>query len=157
MGLGFLEVAFESNRINTAKSWSSRVPGGRKTPMALLLILPAPDPYKHGLLLDGAATEGMLGTGKAAVTAGQVFTVTSVMASLCLSPVYDQPCFGLVFFPSGVCLLQLPTPSLFFLFPALKQCSLGFSCVCVWKWVGETEPYTFDPLSNLWDQSIQYE
>lgn len=98
MGPDFLEVAFESNRISTAKSWSSRVPGGRKTPMALLLILPAPDPYKHGLFLDGAATEGMLGTGKAAATAGQVLTVTSVMASLCLSPVYDQPCFVLVFF-----------------------------------------------------------
>lgn len=106
MGLGFLEVAFESNRSSIAKSWSSRVLGGRKTPMALLLILPAPDPYKHGLFLDGAATEGMLGTGKAAATAGQVLTVTSVMASLCLSPVYDQPCFVL-FFPSGVCLLQL--------------------------------------------------
>lgn len=91
MGLGFLDVAFESNRISTADSWSSRVQGGRRTPMTLLLTLPASDLYKHGLFLDGAATEGRLGTGKAAASAGQVLTVTLVMAPLCLSPVYDQP------------------------------------------------------------------
>ena len=67
--------------------------------------LPAPDPYKHGLFPDDAATEGRLGTGKVAATAGEVLTVTSVMAPLCLSPVYDQPWD--VFFPSGVCPLQL--------------------------------------------------
>lgn len=38
MALGILGVVFESNRISTAYSWSSRVQGGRKTPIALLLI-----------------------------------------------------------------------------------------------------------------------
>lgn len=69
-----------------------------KSPTALLL--PAPDPCKHGLFpYDAVATEGRLGTGKAAASAGQVLTVPSVMVPLCLSPVYDQPnLLGFVFF-----------------------------------------------------------
>lgn len=86
MGLGFLEVAFEGIKISTVDSWSCRVQGGWMIPMALLLTLPAPDSYKHGLFLDIASIEGRFGTGKAAVSAGQVLLVTSERNLLCLSP-----------------------------------------------------------------------
>lgn len=111
--------------------------------------LPAPDPCKHGLFpYDAVATEGRLGTGKAAASAGQVLTVPSVMVPLCLSPVYDQPNFlGFLFSSSGVCPFS-STPSLFFLFPRLNHHSLSFSsvCVCTWKWVGENWTLYFWPL-----------
>lgn len=86
LGLGFLVVGFESKKISTGDSWSSRVQGGRKIPMALLLTLPASDSYKHGLFLYSAAIEGRFGTGKVAVSAGQVLPVTSRRTLLCLSP-----------------------------------------------------------------------
>lgn len=81
---------------------------GEENSLALLLTLPAPDPYKCGLFLGEDAAERRLGTGEGAASAGQVLTV---MALLCLTPVYDQPCLScFVFFfssSSGVCPLQL--------------------------------------------------
>lgn len=113
MGLGFLGVTFESNMISTADSQSSGVQRGGKTPVALFLILPAPNHHKHGLFVDEASTEGRLGTGEASASAGQVLLVASVMAPLCMSPVYEQPWFVCLFFPS-VCPLHpnfiLPFP-----------------------------------------------
>lgn len=77
--LGFLDMTFESSSINTAESWSSGVRGGGK----MCLTLCAPNPYKHGLLTDDAATEGRLGPGEAA-SSEQILMITSDMAPLCL-------------------------------------------------------------------------
>lgn len=60
--------------------------------MPLCLTLPAPNPYKHGLFTDDAATEGM-GPEEAA-SAEQILIITSVMDPLCLFPVNDQPSLG---------------------------------------------------------------
>jgi len=64
MRLDFLDIASESNKISMAASWSSRVQGGRKTPVALLLALPAPNPYKHWRLPDELPQRGGWGQEK---------------------------------------------------------------------------------------------
>lgn len=95
--------------------------------MPLCLTLPAPNPYKHGLFTDDAATEGM-GPEEAA-SAEQILIITSVMDPLCLFPVNDQPSLGFGSPPQYFSISAPPHPSPSFFLGSDSAALDSFLCV----------------------------